>query len=100
MPDLEIKCLQCQETFSFNEKDQELFYRRNQPQPQRCNNCRPANKKTDSKGILEGAKPPRYEITCDRCGKVDYVPFVPKIGRAVLCKDCHGISLIQRPRKV
>lgn len=98
MPDLEIKCLQCQETFSFNEKDQESFYRRNQSQPQRCRNCRPA-KKTGGKGFLEGAKQQRYEIACDRCGKVDYVPFVPKVGRAVLCKDCHSISLIHRPRK-
>lgn len=93
MPDLELKCVQCHETFLFNEKDQEMFYRRNLPQPQRCAKCRPSRKKAAQAAASgESSARTRYEIVCDKCGKQDYVPFAPKAGRAVLCSDCHNAS--------
>jgi len=82
MPDVELPCVQCHEVFIFSEKDQELFYQRNMMPPQRCPKCR--SKKTAQR---EDA-PSRYEIVCDNCGRHDQVPFHPKVGRAVLCKDC------------
>jgi CxxC-x17-CxxC domain-containing protein len=29
---------------------------------------------------------------CDNCGKHDQVPFQPKVGRTVLCRECHEAS--------
>ncbi|MER3430017.1 MAG: zinc-binding protein [Blastocatellia bacterium] len=83
MPDLETTCVQCNETFLFTEKEQEIFYQRNLMPPQRCPKCRSKRAAT-----AEDA-PKRFDIICDYCGKRDQVPFQPKVGRPVLCKDCH-----------
>ncbi|MDQ3181230.1 MAG: zinc-ribbon domain-containing protein [Acidobacteriota bacterium] len=83
MPDVEIPCVQCKETFVFTEKEQGIFYERNMMSPQRCLRCR-------SKKAASGENAPaRFEIVCDHCGKHDHVPFQPKVGRSVLCKECH-----------
>lgn len=86
MPDVEITCVQCREKFVFTEKEQENFYRRNMPQPQRCRKC------GSKKAAMRDDAPKRYEIVCDNCGKHDTVPFQPKPGRSVACKDCHQAS--------
>ena len=86
MPDVEIPCVQCKEIFLFTEKEQEIFYQRNMMPPQRCPKCR-------SKKAATGTDAPkRFEIVCDHCGKHDTVPFQPKTGRSVLCKDCFESS--------
>ena len=87
MPDIEIPCVQCKETFLFTEKEQEMFYQRNMPQPQRCVKCR---SKKAAAVPQEGQK--RFEIVCDNCGKHDQVPFQPKVGRTVFCRECHEAS--------
>jgi CxxC-x17-CxxC domain-containing protein len=86
MPDIEIPCVQCKEVFIFTEKEQGIFYQRNMPPPQRCAKCR-------SKKAATGANAPsKYEIVCDHCGKHDQVPFQPKVGRTILCRECHNAS--------
>lgn len=82
MPEVEIPCVQCKEIFVFTEKEQSIFYQRNMASPQRCPKCR--SKKA---GRGENA-PSRFDITCDHCGKHDTVPFQPKVGREVLCREC------------
>ncbi len=86
MPEVEITCIQCRTVFIFTEKEQENYYQRNMMSPQRCPQCRSkkASKRPDA--------PSRYEIVCDHCGKHDTVPFQPKVGRSVLCKDCFEAS--------
>lgn len=86
MPDVDITCVQCKETFLFSEKDQEIFYQRNMPPPQRCSKCRPKKNAVPDPGRV------RFEIVCDHCGKHDQVPFQPKVGRSVLCRECHEAS--------
>ncbi len=86
MPDVEIPCVQCKEIFLFTEKEQEMFYQRNMMAPQRCLRCR------SKKAAIGADAPKRYEIVCDHCGKHDTVPFQPKVGRSILCKDCHESS--------
>jgi CxxC-x17-CxxC domain-containing protein len=83
MPDLELPCVQCKETFIFSEKEQMLFYQRNLAQPQRCPKCR------SKKAVTGEDAPTRFEIVCDNCGRRDRVPFQPKVGRSVLCKECY-----------
>lgn len=87
MPDIEITCVQCKEVFTFSEKEQDTFYQRNMMQPQRCTNCRPKKKAAQN-----DSGHPKFEIVCDNCGRHDHVPFQPKTGRTVLCRDCHGAS--------
>ncbi len=86
MPEVEITCIQCKEVFIFSEKEQQVFYQRNMMSPQRCSKCRPkkASKRQDAQK--------RFEMVCDHCGRHDTVPFKPKVGRSVLCKDCFSAS--------
>jgi CxxC-x17-CxxC domain-containing protein len=86
MPDVEIPCVQCREIFIFSEKEQETFYQRNMASPQRCSKCR------SKKAVKASDAPTRFEIVCDHCGKHDRVPFQPKTGRSVLCRDCFQAS--------
>ncbi|HNQ14988.1 MAG TPA: zinc-ribbon domain containing protein [Pyrinomonadaceae bacterium] len=86
MPDIEITCVQCKEVFLFGEKEQEIFYQRNMMTPQRCQKCR--SKRAGSGNNV----PARFEIVCDHCGKHDHVPFQPKVGRSVLCRECYNAS--------
>ena len=86
MPDVETVCVQCKETFLFTEKEQEIFYQRNMMAPQRCPKCRA------KKAASRPDSPTRFEIICDHCGKHDHVSFQPKVGRPVLCRDCHEAS--------
>lgn len=86
MPDVDISCVQCREVFVFTEKDQETFYQRNMMAPQRCSKCR------SKKASVAADAPKRFEIVCDNCGKHDQVPFQPKVGRSILCKECHGAA--------
>ena len=83
MPDVEIACVQCKDIFIFAEKEQEIFYQRNMMAPQRCHKCR------TNKAAMRAEVGARFDIVCDHCGKHDTVPFQPKIGRSILCKDCH-----------
>lgn len=84
MPDLEMVCLHCKQAFVFTEKEQEIFYRKNWHQPQYCPKCR------SKKFVKSRDAPIRFEIICDHCGRRDTVPFQPKVGREILCRDCHN----------
>jgi CxxC-x17-CxxC domain-containing protein len=86
MPDVEIPCVQCKEIFIFSEKEQETYYQRNMASPQRCQKCR--SKKAVNGSDASG----KFEIVCDHCGRHDRVPFQPKTGRTVLCRDCYQAS--------
>ena len=88
MPDIEIPCVQCKDIFVFTEKEQDIFYQRNMMQPQRCTKCRSKKAAT----VSDGDAPKRFEIVCDNCGKHDRVPFQPKVGRTVLCRECHNAN--------
>ena len=93
MPDVELRCVHCQQIYNYSEREQENNYRRNQPAPQRCAACRPSRRKmANTNGEAQTA---RHEIVCDRCGKADTVPFAPKPGRSVLCSECFGASRIR-----
>jgi len=83
MPDVETVCVQCKETFLFTEKEQDIFYQRNLMAPQRCQKCR------TKKAAVGTDAPKKFQIICDHCGKHDQVSFQPKVGRPVLCRDCH-----------
>src|SRR5689334_16273475 len=86
MPDLDVACAKCGNTFVFTEKEQNYFYERNLIWPRHCKACRGAKK---NERANEADAKQRYEITCDQCGKTDNVPFKPAPGRAILCRECY-----------
>jgi CxxC-x17-CxxC domain-containing protein len=93
MPDVEIICSECNETFPFTEREQEYYTERNLSQPKRCKPCRDARRQNF--GGSRGGDRQRFEIVCDQCGKTDSVPFKPSSGRPVLCGECFNASRAQ-----
>ncbi len=96
MPDVDIQCAECGETFPFTEREQEYYHERNLSQPKRCKTCRDARRANfgGARGGGGGERQ-RFEITCDQCGKTDTVPFKPSTGRPVLCGECFSASRAQ-----
>ncbi|OLE53880.1 MAG: hypothetical protein AUG51_11225 [Acidobacteria bacterium 13_1_20CM_3_53_8] len=90
MPDREITCTECGTPFTFTEREQDFYREKNLSEPRRCKACRDARRANFSGGGGGGGERQRYEITCDKCGKQDSVPFKPSSGRAVLCGECFG----------
>jgi CxxC-x17-CxxC domain-containing protein len=90
MPDVDLTCIECKDHFLFSEKDQDDFYRNNMMTPQRCTKCR------SRKRVIAADATPKFEIVCDNCGKHDRVPFQPKEGRTVLCRNCHSAKQAKR----
>jgi len=100
MPDVEITCAECNTAFPFTEREQEYYTERNLSQPKRCKACRDSRRANFGGSGGRGAgggggERPRFEITCDQCGKNDNVPFKPSSGRPVLCGECFAASRAQ-----
>jgi CxxC-x17-CxxC domain-containing protein len=91
MPDVDITCAECGETFPFTEREQEYYTERNLSQPKRCKSCRDA-RRANFGGGSRGGERQRFDIVCDQCGKADSVPFKPSSGRPVLCSECFSAS--------
>ena len=98
MPDIEITCAECGNTFPFTEREQEYYKERNLTHPKRCKPCRDARRTNFGGTRGPGGERQRFEITCDQCGKTDTVPFKPSTGRPVLCGDCFGANRAAQPR--
>ncbi len=68
---------------------------------------RPFNKERHSGGQRRGQFSDResrplklYDVVCDECGKETQVPFEPRNGRPVLCRECFsGNSDRPEPRR-
>ena len=97
MPDMDITCAECGNTFPFTEREQEYYQERNLTHPKRCKPCRDA-RRSNFGGPRGGGDRQRFEITCDQCGKNDSVPFKPSSGRPVLCGECFGANRAAQPR--
>ena len=97
MPDMEITCAECGNTFPFTEREQEYYQERNLTHPKRCKPCRDA-RRSNFGGPRGGSDRQRFEITCDQCGKNDSVPFKPSSGRPVLCGECFSANRAAQPR--
>lgn len=83
MADQELQCADCAQSFIFTEGEAAFYTSKNLSAPRRCKSCR-ATKKAN------GGKAPftLHDAVCASCGAACQVPFVPKEGRAVYCRDC------------
>jgi CxxC-x17-CxxC domain-containing protein len=112
-----LVCRDCGKQFTFTAGEQEFYASREYSEPTRCTDCRAARKSSrDSGGFGGGGRSygggggggggggsrggygrggesrggtrPMYNVICAECGKETEVPFEPRSGRPVYCRDC------------
>ena len=87
--DKRLQCVDCGREFIFTAGEQSFFREKGLTnEPRRCRQCK--NKQVSQMPSGAGMISKRIEtsVTCSRCGKDTTVPFVPKQGRPVLCREC------------
>ena len=85
--DKTLVCRDCGTEFVFTAGEQEFFETRGlQNEPSRCPQCRAARKQS-SHGDY-GAPRQMHPAVCAACGKETEVPFEPRDGRPVYCREC------------
>ena len=85
--DKTLKCKDCGADFIFSAGEQAFYAEKGfENEPARCPSCRSARKQQMNSGA------PRervmYPAVCSECGADTEVPFEPKNGRPILCRDC------------
>ena len=81
--DQTLTCRDCSKEFVWTAGEQEFYQQKGFDNPPfRCADCR-AKRKEDRSTDRTMTK-----ITCSNCGKEDEVPFVPRKGTGVLCREC------------
>ncbi len=93
--DQTLTCRDCNQPFAFTAGEQEFYAERGLTNtPGRCPECRAARKAGGgggygrSGGYSDSAPREMHEATCDSCGGVARVPFVPRGDKPVYCSDC------------
>jgi len=88
LADKTLVCRDCGQEFVFSAEEQEFYQSHGlQNEPRRCPECR-ASRRRERWG---GYNQPRqmFTVTCADCGVETTVPFEPKEGRPVYCKECY-----------
>lgn len=94
LQDKTMVCRDCGKEFIWTAGEQDFYKQKGfDNEPTRCPDCRRKKKAEGGRGGGSGAgfaSGPRqmFEITCSNCGAKDTVPFQPKEGRDVLCRNC------------
>ena len=87
--DKDLVCRECGETFSFTSGEQEFYQSRGLVnEPGRCPTCRAARRKGGGGGFRSDQPRTMHPAVCASCGVDTEVPFEPRQGRPVYCKDC------------
>jgi len=91
--DKTLQCADCGASFTFTAEEQEFFKSKGYTNdPKRCPTCREA-RKADRYGSSDyGYRPQRqmFPAVCAECGKDTEVPFQPREGRPVYCRECYA----------
>jgi len=96
LADKTLTCRDCGRSFPFTVREQEFYAEKGfNNQPGRCPECRAAYKARQNGGVAPTPtasfdRPERqmYPAVCATCGKATQVPFEPRLGRPVYCRDC------------
>jgi CxxC-x17-CxxC domain-containing protein len=84
--DKTLICLACRSSFTWTGSEQTFYADKGLTnEPKRCAPCRDRKKATYQQA--QGAKVVT-EVICAGCGTITTVPFVPTLGRPVLCRAC------------
>ena len=85
--DKTLTCRDCGQEFTFTTGEQEFYLSRGlQNEPSRCPECRSTRRRERNYGQ------PRqmYSVICADCGAETTVPFEPREGRPVYCRECYA----------
>lgn len=86
--DRTLVCQDCGKQFTFTAGEQEFFATRGFSEPLRCAECRAARKAGRDSRRSVGGERQMFQTTCAECGKATEVPFEPRQGRPVYCREC------------
>jgi CxxC-x17-CxxC domain-containing protein len=79
-----LKCSDCGAEFTFTAGEQQFFQAKSfKNEPKRCKVC-----KNQRRGAPQGADKIETTTVCSQCGRETTVPFEPKQGRPVYCREC------------
>ena len=88
LADKTLVCRECGREFIFTVGEQEFYSSRGLlNEPSRCPECRAARRRERS-GYGEARQV--YSAICAACGCETTVPFKPREGRPVYCKECYA----------
>jgi CxxC-x17-CxxC domain-containing protein len=88
--DKDLVCRECSETFTFTAGEQEFYQTRGLlHEPARCPACRTARRRGGGGGFRSDQPRTMYPAVCASCGTNTEVPFEPRQGRPVYCKECY-----------
>ena len=95
-----IQCVDCGAPFPFSVQDQEFFAQKGYTnEPKRCPACRQVRKTErgggGGGGFGGGGRRQSFSATCAQCGQTTELPFEPRQGRPVYCRECFAK---QQPR--
>lgn len=98
-----LVCRDCKKQFAFTASEQEFYSQMGlRSDPGRCRDCREARKARNggsassaprSSGYAASDSRPQramHTVTCNDCGGVAQVPFIPSNDRPVYCRDCYA----------
>ncbi len=113
---LTLICVDCQKPFAFSDEEQRFYQQRGFRMPVRCLDCRAARRASRNADLIRSTEPESswtetlghyggvtnnsrpgggrrggsggYPATCAACGKETSVPFEPRSGRPVYCREC------------
>lgn len=89
LEDKTLVCVDCGKEFTFTVGEQEFYQSHSLVnEPKRCPECRVARRR-ERQG---NPNQPRqmYNVTCAGCGTETTVPFEPRNGRPVYCRECYA----------
>ncbi len=87
LEDKTLVCRDCGQEFAFTTGEQEFYLSRGlQNEPSRCSECRATRRKERFGGYSQPRQ--MYPVVCADCGAETTVPFEPREGRPVYCKEC------------
>jgi CxxC-x17-CxxC domain-containing protein len=89
--DKTLQCSDCGISFTFTAEEQEFYAAKGYAnEPKRCPACREARR--SQRDSSRGYRPMRqmYPAVCAQCGKECEVPFEPREGRPVYCRECYS----------
>ncbi len=90
--DKTLECSDCANEFTFSAEEQEHFQSRGYTnEPKRCPECRQARKtqRDGNSGNNYSSHRQMFPAVCAECSKETEVPFEPRQGRPVYCRDCY-----------
>lgn len=86
LTDKTLECQDCGAEFAFTVGEQEFYKEKGfKNEPKRCPECR-RKRKRERYG---GRERKMHTIVCAECGTEAQVPFEPRQGRPVYCRECY-----------